>query len=163
MRHFLIVCLFFSGFVYGQHLPDKNGVFSVIQASVIPDFYYFLDLDLFDKKDTPKLYFSDEVIDLNTTRFQVKLMEENAIEKKQFSLQQYGESFEDAHFIVFGSDITAQKVMFEVYFKRAAFYNIPNSSEYEYWRRMNGGICYFFEFDEDHKLLRFDKKRFSYD
>lgn len=163
MKFLLMIFLLYANSVLAQNLPDKKIMVNILEESIIPDFHHFLGIKKFDKKNIPSIYFFKKNVELDFNRFDVKNNEIKSIDKKNFYFEDFSVDFTNANFIVFNSHLLGNSIIFEVYYKREEYFNIPNDSEYEFWRRMNGGMSYYFEFDENNNLIGFKKNWFSYD
>ncbi|MBC8883946.1 hypothetical protein H9X57_13055 [Flavobacterium piscinae] len=95
---------------------------------------------------------------MNINRFEIKNLEIDNKNKKYLSFENYSNNINDSNFIVFNSFQVENMIIFEVFYKREEHFNKPNESEYEYWRRMNGGVSYYFKFDKNNFLIDFKKK-----
>jgi hypothetical protein len=153
--YFAILFCVNSLILFSQNDSKEYIIVNIHKESIIPDFHFYLDMDKFDKNDTPKLYFSESII--NYTQDDANVLSEN------MNFLNFSQELNLADFIVFRSQYEKNIIFFEVFFKREKFLNKPNKNEYEFWRRMNGGIRYIFEFENNKSLKRMKKKWFSYD
>jgi hypothetical protein len=163
MKFLSLVFLLFANLILSQNMPDKSIIVNILNESIVPDFHHFLGIKMVDKKNIPSIYFFKKNVELDFNRFEVNNLEKKPNSKKHIYFEEYSVDFTNANFIVFNSHLLGNSIIFEVYYKREEYFNIPNDSEYEFWRRMNGGMSYYFEFDENNNLKGFKKKWFSYD
>lgn len=154
--YFVILFCVNSLLLSSQNDSKEYIIVNILKESIIPDFHFYLDMDKFNKNDIPKLYFSESIINY--------IHDDTIVLNENMNFLKFSQELNLADFIVFRSQYEKNTIFFEVFFKREKFLNKPNKkNEYEFWRRMNGGIRYIFEFDDKSKLIRVSKKWFSYD
>lgn len=136
---------------------------NIIENSLIQDIYYYFDFNKNEEIPQPKFFYSNEKIPLNIKRFKVNGNINSQI-IDDFDFKNFSELKKNSGYIVFNSGLIDNSiVMVEIFFIRDEFFNIPNSSEYETWKRNNGGMSYLFEFNNEGCLMKLNKKAISYD
>ena len=129
-----------------------------LRQNLESDVYYYLD---FDKEDVPKaefFYFKKEI------PFNLKILERDSkstIKTANFSELSNKKSI--SNYVVFNTGFIDNTIVMEIFFNREYFLNTPGNSEYETWRKQNGGINYLFEFDKEGRLINSKKKPILYE
>lgn len=160
---FLIVSIQ-STILMGQgSRPSNGGLFdSYIKKLIEQDLYYYLD---FEKDEIPKatIFYFEENIQIDLERF--LLTRDTDIQFDTISkvdLTSFSFSKKKSNYVAFNSGIVDGYIMFEVFFNREEYLNVPGKNKYETWKSHNGGMSYLFSLNDQGFILGFEKKPINY-